>query len=116
MPELTPRGEDVTVPVPVPFLVTVTKNGAGAVTNVAVTAAVVESVHAPVPVQPPPFHPENTDPAAGVAVRVSVVPGPNWELQVEPQVMPVGDEVTKPVPVPPLSTVTVKEARLSTAA
>jgi hypothetical protein len=43
--------------------------------NVAVTlrAALIETTHAPVPEQSP-LHPENVEPEAGVAVRVTEVP------------------------------------------
>ena len=78
MPELIPSGDDTTVPIPAPFLLTVTAKGAGdARVKVAVTFAVVESAQAPMPVQPPPLHPENIDPAVGVAVSVAVAPPVN---------------------------------------
>ena len=71
MPQSMPEGVLVTVPTPVPAVVTVrTKLGV----NVAVTtvAAVRVTVQGPVPVQAPPLQPVKTDPAAGVAVRVTV--------------------------------------------
>jgi hypothetical protein len=50
--------------------------GADTVPNVAVTVVVAARVtaHVPVPVHPPPLHPENVDPADGTAVNVTVVP------------------------------------------
>jgi hypothetical protein len=66
----------------------------------------------------PPFHPENTDPAAGVAVSVTGVPWSNWSVQLAPQLIPEltprGEDVTVPVPVPFLVTVTVNGAGVAT--
>ena len=68
MPQLIPAGADVTVPTPVPALTTV--NRFVAIVNVAVTVAdaVTVVVQTPLPVQPPPDQPVNTDPSVGVAV------------------------------------------------
>src|SRR6267142_2574480 len=46
------------------------------VAKVAVTevAALIVTVHVPVPVQPPPLQPVKVEPAAGAAVRVTTVP------------------------------------------
>jgi hypothetical protein len=73
-PQLMPAGVDVTVPLPAPALTT--DSGYALIVNVAVTvaAAVIVTVHAPVPLQPPPLHPANVDPAAGDAVSVTLVP------------------------------------------
>ena len=75
LPQEMPVGVLVTVPLPVPDFVTVNANEAGSV-NVAVTevAAFIVTAHVPVPAQPPPLQPENVDPPAGVAVRVTTVP------------------------------------------
>ena len=73
-----PVGVEVTVPVPVPALTTVS---ACVVTeNVAVTifATSAVTVHVPVPLQPAPFQPSNAEPVAGSAVSVTIVPGVNW--------------------------------------
>ena len=42
---------------------------------------VVDTIQAPVPLHPPPFHPANRIPALGVAVNVTVVPPANGSLQ-----------------------------------
>src|SRR5262249_52759637 len=75
-PQLMPAGTLVTVPVPVPDLVTVSVKGTGA-SNCALTdvAAVTATTHVPVPGQPPPLHPAKVEGAVGVAVNVTVVPG-----------------------------------------
>jgi hypothetical protein len=73
--------------------------------NVAVTlvAAVTETTQLPVPVQVP-LQPEKMEPDAAAAVRVTLVTETTVVLQVLPQVIPLGLEVTVPVPVPALVT------------
>ena len=46
--------------------------------NVAVTVvtAVIEIMHVPVPLQPPPAQPANVEPVLGAAVNITVVPWP----------------------------------------
>src|SRR5678815_1766231 len=103
-----PDGEDVTVPLPVPALATVSVCVVAAVLNVAVTdcAALIATVHVAVPVQPP-LQPANVEPLAADAVSVTDVPLAKLALQVAPQLMPVGDDVTVPLPVPARVTVSV---------
>jgi hypothetical protein len=69
-----------------------------------VTSLVVLTLQEPVPEQPPPLQPANTDPEAGTAVSVTVVPPENDREHVIPQLMPLGLLVTVPVPVPFLVT------------
>jgi hypothetical protein len=71
-----------------------------ATANVAVTETLALAVmtHAPVPEQAPPDHPEKTFPDAGVAVSVTTVPAATVVVQLVPQSMAVGDEVTVPEP------------------
>ena len=83
-PQSRPAGALVTVPCPAPPRPTVTTADGAA--NVAVTdavavavpasAAVTVTVQGPVPLHPPPLHPLNVDPAAGLAVKVTWVPEP----------------------------------------
>jgi hypothetical protein len=75
--------------------------------NVAVTVvdAASDTVHAPVPLHPPPLQPLNVEPASAAAARVIVVPALKGAVQVAPHVMPAGVEVTVPLPVPALLTV-----------
>ena len=72
-----PVGVLVTVPLPVPALLTMSVADDD-VANVAVTvvAAVTVTVQGPEPVHPPPLQPLKVDPVAGVAVRVTTVPLP----------------------------------------
>ena len=70
--------------------------------NVAVTdwSALIVTVHVPVPEQPAPLQPVKVEPAAGVAVSVTTVPSLNDAEQVAPQLIPAGELVTVPEPVP----------------
>jgi hypothetical protein len=76
--------------------------------NVAVTAAaaLIVTVHGPVPVQAP-LHPVNAEPALGVAVSVTTVPLTKSALHVAPQSIPAGLLVTVPAPVPARLTASV---------
>ena len=71
---MMPVGELVTVPLPVPFLLTVRANVTALKVAVTVVTALIVTAHVPVPVHPPPLHPANVDPAAAVAVNVTDVP------------------------------------------
>jgi hypothetical protein len=103
-----PDGDDVTVPLPVPALVTVSACVVAVVLKVAVTdrAAVIATVHAAVPVQAP-LQPAKVEPLAAEAVSVTEAVLAKLALQVAPQLMPAGDDVTVPVPAPALVTVRV---------
>ena len=68
------------------------------------------TVQVPVPLQLPPLQPANTEPPAGVAVKVTEVPELKDFEQVAPQSTPEGLLVTVPLPVPPLDTLRVKNA------
>ncbi len=50
--------------------------------------------------QPVPLQPAKVEPDAGVGVRVTMVPLVKVEEQVVPQVIPAGELVTVPLPVP----------------
>jgi hypothetical protein len=77
--------------------------------NVAVTvvAAVIVTVHVPVPSHGA-FHPVNVEPVAGVAVKVTCVPLAKFAEQVGLQLIPAGALVTVPVPLPASLTVNAK--------
>jgi hypothetical protein len=74
LPQLIPDGDEVTVPAPVPALVTLSAK-LDEPLNVAVTAraAVMDSVQPPVPVHAP-LQPANVEPLAAAAVSVTEVP------------------------------------------
>ena len=79
--------------------------GSGMTANVAVAdrAALIVTEHVEAAPEHTPLHPENVEPAAGVAVRVTTAPEANVALQVAPHEMPPLDEVTVPAPVPALA-------------
>ena len=115
LPQLTPPGVEVTVPLPVPLLVSVRVYVVGALrAKAAVTlfAPSTTKVQLPVPVQAP-LQPEKVDPAAEVALRARLVPPAMLALQALPQSMPLGLEATAPLPVPVLPTVTVYRVALA---
>jgi len=102
-PQLMPAGDDVTVPVPVPVRLTVSAD-VGTVVNAASTVVSAESVNVHVGLvvhAPALFQLVKVEPAAGVAVRVTLPCG-REAVHVAPQLMPAGDEVTEPVPLPVL--------------
>ena len=78
------------------------------VLNVAVTllAASIVMLHAPVPVHAP-NQPAKALPKSGLVVSVTTVALAKSAPHVPPHVIPAGDDVTVPVPVPPLFTVRV---------
>ena len=66
------------------------------------------TVHVPVPVHPPSDQPANVELPSGAAVSVTDVPLAKVAEQAEsvsPQSMPLGAEVTTPLPVPLSATV-----------
>src|SRR5438552_3293046 len=101
-PQVIPAGELVTVPLPVPAGVTVRVKVWSAKVAVTVVAALRVTVQGPLPEQPPPLQPLKVEPAAGVAVSVTAVPLVKLAEQVAPQVIPAGELVTVPLPVPTL--------------
>lgn len=109
-PQLIPAGELVTVPLPVPALVTLRAKLVPEVLKVAVTdlAALMVRVQLPVPVQPPPLQPAKLEPLSAVAVRVTVAFWVKLAVQVDPQLIPAGLLKTVPDPVPFLETVSAK--------
>src|SRR5437016_2584324 len=99
-PQLIPTGALVTVPLPVPALLTVSATVGRAKVAVTVVAAMRVTVQVPVPEQPPPLQPVKVEPAAGVALRVITVPLAKLAMHVAPQLIPAGALVTVPLPVP----------------
>ena len=105
-PQLIRPGVPVTVPVPVPFLATDSVNLG---TKLADTdcAALMVTMHVPVPEQEAPLQPVKAEPDAAVAVSVTWVSARNDLLHVLPQLIPLGALETLPEPVPVLLTVRV---------
>jgi hypothetical protein len=74
LPQLMPAGVLVTVPLPEPARFTVSANDGTVNAAVTAVAALTVTTHVPVPLQPPPLHPVNVDPAATDAVSVTTAP------------------------------------------
>ena len=101
-PQLMPRGLEATVPRPVPTFVTF-KVFPGAKVAVTDLAALIVTVQTPVP-EHAPDQPTNLEPAAGLAVSVTLAPYAKTCEQAEPHEMPLGLDETAPDPVPALET------------
>ena len=99
--QLIPAGELLTAPVPVPASVTFRANCTAVLVKVAVTAWawLIVTEQLPVPVQAP-LQPANVDPDTGAAVRLTTVPLLKLAEHVEGQLIPAGELLTAPVPVP----------------
>ncbi len=67
-------------------------------------AWVIVTVQGPVPLHPSPPQRVKVEPVAAMAVRVTLALESKAALQVAPQSMPGGVEVTEPLPVPALVT------------
>jgi hypothetical protein len=106
LPQVMSPGLLVTVPPPVPCLVTVSV--ALVVVNVAVQVVTWVTVTVPSGQSAGPLHPSNRDPVAGAAVSLTVAPATYDCEQSLPQLMPAGLLVTVPAPVPCLVTVSMK--------
>jgi hypothetical protein len=109
LPQAIPLGLEVTVPLPLPLVVTVRVEVVGALrvkVAVSVLSSSTTTVQVPVPAHAP-LQPEKVAPVAGVAERARLVPPAMLALHVLPQEIPLGLEVTVPLPLPALPTVTV---------
>ena len=104
-----PAGLEVTVPDPVPAIVTASVFG-GMRSNVAVQLRAALIVTLPSVQSASPLHPAKVEPDAGAGISVTVVPSSYISVQSPPQLIPVGLVVTVPEPVPVFDTVRVKVA------
>jgi len=103
--QLIPAGLLVTSPVPGPVKLMDSLTGGGPVNDAFTNAlALSVSVHGSVPKQAP-DHPSNDVLAAGVAVSTTWVPGLNDAEHVPGQLIPAGELVTVPTPLPISETV-----------
>ena len=111
-----PAGELVIAPLPVPALATARVKVCRLkvavqlllAPKVIVTAGVVAA-------QPEPAQAAKTEPVAGAAVKVTAVPLLKVPEQLVVQLMPAGELVMAPLPVPALATARVKVCRLKVA-
>src|ERR1044071_1251642 len=101
-----PPGDEVTVPVPAPDLVTMSDSWSPkfAVTSWSELAV---TMHVPVPVQPAPVQPRNTELGCATAVSATCVPSGTVREQVPGQLSPAGVELTAPAPLPAVTTAMV---------
>ena len=78
--------------------------------NVALTDVLpfTTTTHELVPEHPEPDQPGKVEPEAGVAVSVKTVRELTASVQLDPQIIPGGLDVTVPVPEPDIVTVNVK--------
>ena len=103
--QLMPAGLLVTVPEPEPAFVTVKLNCAVKIASTAIGEVPTVKLHAPLPEHwPPQFL--NTEPAAADWDKVTTVPLAKVKLQVPGQLIPAGELVTVPLPLPGRLTVT----------
>jgi hypothetical protein len=103
LPQLMPAGEEVTVPLPGPVLLTVRLYWITSKSAVTDLVAFMVTVQSPVPVHAP-DQPMKVDVPPGVAVRMITVPIVKLPEHTLPQSMPAGEDVTVPLPSPILRT------------
>src|SRR5881396_1313528 len=114
-PQEIPEGALLTVPLPVPVLVTLRAKDCWTKPAVTEAAALIVTMQVPVPEQPPPLQPVKVELASGVAVKVTAVPLANGAEHVAPQAIPAGLLVTVPAPAPALVSVRVKDCTANVA-
>jgi hypothetical protein len=110
LPQLMPAGLLVTVPLPVPALLTVSEYVIGMRLKAAVQLMLLLTVMLPVEQAASPDQPAKMEPLAATGVRVTAAPLTKLLEQLVPQLMPAGELVTVPLPAPARLTVTVKVA------
>jgi hypothetical protein len=97
--QLMPDGADSTLPLPSTLtLMAAMPDGVGVKLAVTLCALLIVTLQLPLPVQPAPLQPLKVKPLFGVAVSVTLLPCAKLLLQVVPQLMPAGDELTLPEP------------------
>src|SRR5664279_4014749 len=104
-PQLIPAGELVTVPVPLPLLVTLSRWDSSAKAAVTSLAALIVTLHSFDPtIESQPLQTTALVLGPAAPTRITSVPSVKAASQVAPQLMPAGELVTVPVPVPLLAT------------
>lgn len=114
-PHPMPAGEDVTVPEPAPARETMSACWWRVKVAVTVSAALMVTVQLPVPEQPAPLQPVNVEVASAAALSVTTVDAGKVLEHEVPHVMPAGDELTVPPPVPARMTVSANGVALKVA-
>lgn len=110
-----PAGLEVMLPRPSPALATVSAKTCRTKRAVQLRAADIVTVAVgSAPLQSP-LQPANSEPAAGAAVSVALLAAANMAVQLDPQSIPDGLEVTRPLPLPALATVSAKRCAVKVA-
>ena len=99
-PQSMPVGKLAMVPCPVPAAAAVSINVLRVKVAVTVAAALIVITHVPVPEHPPPVQPVKFELGLADAVNVTTVPNVYVSVQSAPQLIPVGELVTDPPPLP----------------
>ena len=105
---MIPAGLDVTVPLPMPVLVTVRMKRLSMKMALTDRRFVTVTVHVVPDTESHPVQPLKSESAPGAAVSVTVVLITKSLAHAVPQLMPAGLDVTVPLPVPVLVAVRVK--------
>src|SRR5204863_178645 len=113
-PQLIPAGDEVTVPLPIPVIDTVSVNRLSMKIAVTDLAFVIETVHVVPETESQPVHPVKSEFAAGAAASVTCESLGNCAVHVVPQPRPAGVDVTVPVPSPCRTTASVSSCRTLT--
>ncbi len=105
----------VTVPLPDPVFVTVNSNCGENVAMTGTADVPMLKVQFAVPLHVPSLQPANTEPPVPTALKVTELPELTFALQEVVQVVPPGEIVTWPVPVPAKVTLTGNELGMKVA-
>jgi hypothetical protein len=110
-PQLMPFGQELTVPSPSPEVVTVSVCWRMKVTSTSTgVGPVVTEQTSPTQTTPAPDQPPSRELPSGLAVSITSVPLLKPAVQVSPQPIPAGEELTLPPPLPPRVTARVEVA------
>src|SRR5690606_14146428 len=102
-----PAGLEITLPMPVPWRITCRVWGWPVKVAMTWRSSVMDTVQLPMPLQAPP-QPLKVEPVDAMALSVTLPPSGKLSVQSPPQFTPVGDDDTRPDPVPLRATVSVR--------
>src|SRR6185295_8714998 len=106
-PQSSPEGEDVMTPSPEPSFVTVKLTGFNVKVAVTAVADSIGMTQSPVP-EHAPDHPANALSSDELAASVTTAAALKFAVHVNPQSIPAGVDMTRPVPVPDRATFSSK--------
>src|SRR5262249_6787408 len=99
-PQLIPAGTELTLPMPVSVTLTLYMPMSNCALTFAAAATVIVQTGIAMKVAQSPPQVVKVLPIAGTAVSCTICPSPNCAVQVAPQSMPLGTELTVPEPMP----------------